>query len=208
MTFLPMFMEGLTPEMVRRAEEELGETPEVRIQALKDLRRLINAEADFRPLMDDAFLVRFLRAKKYNVQKAFNTLRNFYTFKVRYSKVLTDFKPSEVKTVLEMNNLLIVPRRLPDGTAVGILRMGDFDMDKATSDDFVAACFVCTEIGIEPEATQVCGAVLVFDWNNFTLRMIKHFASPTLLLRVVRLVQVRNVSDFFLFITPNFKCCL
>lgn len=46
MTSLPLWMNGLTPEMVKKAEEELGETIEVRTQALKDFRRLINGKEE------------------------------------------------------------------------------------------------------------------------------------------------------------------
>ena len=45
MTLLSLWMTDLTPEMVKKAETDLGETQEVRMQALKDLRRLINGES-------------------------------------------------------------------------------------------------------------------------------------------------------------------
>ncbi|GFU39595.1 CRAL_TRIO_N domain-containing protein, partial [Nephila pilipes] len=122
MKYLSTWQEGLTPEIQRRAEEELGETPEIKIQSLKKLRRLINEEAEFRPLMDDAFLIRFLRTKKYDVERAFTSLRNYYVFKARYSKLLTDFKPSELQHVIEMNCVVHLPYRHPSGTAVTYMR--------------------------------------------------------------------------------------
>lgn len=189
MTLLPMWMDGLTPEMVRKAEEELGEFEDVRIQALKGFRRLINGEAEFRPRMDDAFLLRFLRARKFDPEKAFNTLKNYYTFKVRYSKLLTDFKPSEVKKVLQMNIMMPLPKRLTDGSAVGLLRVGYFDIDVATPDDLFAAGLVCVELGLELESIQVCGGSVIFDMEKFSLRLLRHFGSPTFLFRMVRVVQ-------------------
>lgn len=53
------------------AERELGETPSRRRTELKNLRRLIAEEEDFRPRQDDAFLLRFLRSRKYDAERAF-----------------------------------------------------------------------------------------------------------------------------------------
>lgn len=189
MPLLSLWMSDMTPDMIKKAEEELGETEEVKAQALKDLRRLINGEADFRPRADDAFLLRFLRCKKFNSEVAFNNLRNYYTFKVRYSGLITDFKPSQVKHILEMNMLYPLPWRLPDGSGAGIIRVGHYDVNSSTPEDLFAACLVCLEVGLELEPTQVCGGSLIIDLDNFGLRHLKHFASPTFLFRLVRLVQ-------------------
>lgn len=54
-----------------RAYRELGETPEVVAASLKQMRRFIYAERDREfTRTDDAFLLRFLRAKKFDVDKA------------------------------------------------------------------------------------------------------------------------------------------
>lgn len=39
--YLPAWMDGLTPEMVKKAEAELDETPEKMKKALNDLKRLL-----------------------------------------------------------------------------------------------------------------------------------------------------------------------
>ncbi|GBO38327.1 hypothetical protein AVEN_112947-1, partial [Araneus ventricosus] len=114
--------DDMSPEIIRKAEKELGETPEVKEQALKDLRRLINEESDFRPQTSDSFLLRFLRAKKYDIRRAFKTLQNYYIFKARYSGLITDFIPKDVRNVIEMNNMLIMPQRHPSGAAVSVAR--------------------------------------------------------------------------------------
>ncbi|GBM61680.1 hypothetical protein AVEN_101188-1, partial [Araneus ventricosus] len=38
---LSAWIEGLTPQMVRKAQVELGETPEVRKQAVQELTKLL-----------------------------------------------------------------------------------------------------------------------------------------------------------------------
>ncbi|KFM83489.1 hypothetical protein X975_08328, partial [Stegodyphus mimosarum] len=46
--------------------------------------------------MEDIFLLSFLRWKKYDVQKAFQALYNFYSLKEKHSGVFLDRKPSEL----------------------------------------------------------------------------------------------------------------
>lgn len=57
---------------MERAHRELGECPDVVAVSLQRLRRLLYAEREKQEFTrtDDAFLMRFLRAKKYDVEKA------------------------------------------------------------------------------------------------------------------------------------------
>ncbi|GIX87768.1 alpha-tocopherol transfer protein-like [Caerostris extrusa] len=189
MPYISTWRDELTPEMLQIAEKELGETPEVRKTALKALRKLISEEGDFCPQTDETFLLRFLRAKKYDVKKSFVTLRNYYIFKARYAGLLTDFRPTELKSIMEMNNLLFLPSRHPCGATIGCLRMGYFDMEKVSAEQIFATCLVGLEYILQFEPTQVCGYILIFDLSKFSLKILRHFASPTFLFRCVRLVQ-------------------
>ncbi|GFU12315.1 CRAL_TRIO_N domain-containing protein [Nephila pilipes] len=189
MNYLSTWQEGLTPEIKRKAEEELGETPEIKIQSLKELRRLIKEEAEFQPVKDDAFLIRFLRVKKYDVKKAFNCLRNYYVYKARYSRLLTDFKPSELLHVFKMNNLLYLPYRHPSGTEVAYMRPACYNIDEVTLEEIFAVGLLELEYSLQFEASQVCGYILIFDLDKINLRIMKYYASPKIIFRFVRLIQ-------------------
>lgn len=59
-------------EWQQKAREELGEEAVMRKNGLRQLKELIVADADFpNARNDDAFLLRFLRAKKFDVDKSF-----------------------------------------------------------------------------------------------------------------------------------------
>ncbi|GFQ68762.1 alpha-tocopherol transfer protein-like protein [Trichonephila clavata] len=189
MKYLSTYEQGLSPELEQKAKDELGETPEKKTQSLKELRILINEEADFRPQNDDEFLTRFLRVKKYDVKKAFTTLRNFYIFKARYSRLLTDFKPSEVLPILEMNNLFVMPYRHPSGATVCYMRPAYYDIDKVTIDEICATAFVALEYYIRYDACQVGGFIVIFDENKLSFRIMKHYADLRFLYRCVRFIQ-------------------
>ncbi|GFU39081.1 alpha-tocopherol transfer protein-like [Nephila pilipes] len=189
MNYLSLWQEDLTPEIKRRAEEELGETPEIKMQSLKELRRHIKEEAEFQPVMDDAFLIRFLRVKKYDVKKAFNGLHNFYVYKALYSRLLTDFKPSELLHVFKMNNVLHLPYRHPSGTEVAYMRPAYYNIDEVTLEEIFAVGLLELEYSLQFEASQVCGYIMILDMDKINLRMMKYYASPKTIFRFVRLIQ-------------------
>jgi hypothetical protein len=55
-----------------KAEKELGETQEIKEEKLDELRKLLSANDNVpKGREDDAFLLRFLRAKKFDTEKAF-----------------------------------------------------------------------------------------------------------------------------------------
>ena len=72
----------LAPDLARTAAAELGETPEHRDRCLVRVKEeLLKAPEEARPArMDDAYILRFLRSRKFDVPKALRVLlyRAFY----------------------------------------------------------------------------------------------------------------------------------
>ncbi|GFT54839.1 clavesin-2 [Nephila pilipes] len=186
---LLMWAKGSTPYFAKIAEEELGETCEVREKCLAEVKKRIEEEPNFQPLMDEEFLIRFLRAKKYNVDRAFNTLKNYYSFKSRYSGIVTDFTPHDLKFVFEMDKVLVSPKRARNGEGILIVFIGSFDIDKCTIEQHLAASLIGAEIGMETEGSQVCGSHCVIDMQGMTFRKLKHYFQPSFVSLVARCIQ-------------------
>lgn len=56
---------------IRRAEQELCETPDIYASSIEQLRGLLQSDVNLRYCrQDDAFLLRYLRSKKFDVEKA------------------------------------------------------------------------------------------------------------------------------------------
>jgi hypothetical protein len=72
----------LTPKLQEAAFRELGETEASRNEALQDLRRRIEELPVEERIQDtsDRNLIRFIRARKYNPEKAFETLKAYDHF--------------------------------------------------------------------------------------------------------------------------------
>lgn len=62
---------SIPPEVMEYARRVLGETDEVKCQTLQELRDMIYERGECLPhRMDDDFLIRFLRARNFNLKKA------------------------------------------------------------------------------------------------------------------------------------------
>ncbi|GBM46561.1 Alpha-tocopherol transfer protein-like [Araneus ventricosus] len=189
MTLLPLWFKGLTPELQKRAETTLGETSHAKAKALVDFRRLINEQPDIYSRLDEVFLLRFLRTKKYDVQKAFKIYRNYYYFQSKQRGKFTGYKPSDMKKVIDMNNILYVPYRVPPGSHVAIFRMGAFDVTKATAQDMISTVLMIGEMILDTEATQVCGGIIIIDAEGLTLQHYRQFVNLQFLTLILNLVQ-------------------
>ncbi|GIX86103.1 hypothetical protein CDAR_309051 [Caerostris darwini] len=66
---------------LRVAREELNETPETREVALKVLKKMLAEQDEFIPRVDDVFLLRFLRCRKFDCERAFKTVKEHYKFR-------------------------------------------------------------------------------------------------------------------------------
>ncbi|XP_035233262.1 alpha-tocopherol transfer protein-like [Stegodyphus dumicola] len=209
MTFqpLPFLLKGLTPELETKAFLELGETPKVRNNALEELKELIKKKSNFEPFMENIFLMSFLRWSKFNVQKAFKALYDFYRLKEKHSGVYLDVKPSDLVNVLELNHLTVMPLRDPDGCNLGILRLGYHDLKAFTAEKLYAAVLCMGLATNDIEAFQVSGVVLICDFKNLSFEMLQSLAHPYqlyFLVEVLRCLPSRiksihmvNVPKFF-----------
>ncbi|XP_022668303.1 alpha-tocopherol transfer protein-like isoform X2 [Varroa destructor] len=111
----------------RRAKEELGETPEIRTKALKELSEKVRQIENFNPRVDENFLLRFLRSKKFDVEKAYKSYRKFHTIRLidpaRYLPV--GVGPLRYKPAFDLaTGTQLEPYNPIDGAFIVIWRVG------------------------------------------------------------------------------------
>uniref|UniRef100_A0A8C1T1I7 Tocopherol (alpha) transfer protein-like n=1 Tax=Cyprinus carpio TaxID=7962 RepID=A0A8C1T1I7_CYPCA len=122
----PIYACTLTPELVAKAREELQEKPEWRLRDVQALRDMILKEhPNLRTRLDDAFLLRFLRARKFDYDRALQLLLNYHGSRKAWPEVFQDLKPSTVKHVLDLGFLTVLPRPDPHGRYILCLRPGN-----------------------------------------------------------------------------------
>lgn len=122
---------NLSPELAKQALEEFGETPERRTMALTELRARIAALPSEDQLADttDANIIRFLRARKYDMDKALESTNQFKHFQDKFADVIA--APGLRKLVLMSKDFLEVFRE-PNGGKVYVVMRPKMGLSKFT----------------------------------------------------------------------------
>lgn len=129
----------------RKAEQELGETPEVQPANIDQLRRLVQSDHQIRNYRsDDAFLLRFLRAKKFDIDKAFRMvlltyisysvafqinrkivfqMQKYYKMKKESPDLFQVSPSSEMDELLSMQMQQMLPDRDENGRVIYVFRV-------------------------------------------------------------------------------------
>ncbi|XP_028667886.1 alpha-tocopherol transfer protein-like [Erpetoichthys calabaricus] len=179
----------LTPELIAKAREELQEKPEWRLRDVQALRDMILKEhPHLRTRIDDSFLLRFLRARKFDYDRSLKLLVNYYASRRSWPEVFQNLRPSNVKHVLDSGFLTVLSQPDPDGRFVLCLRPGKWRPNDYPFVDNIRAMYLTLEKLIQSEETQVNGIVILADYNGVGLSQASHLG-PFLAKKVVGILQ-------------------
>ncbi|XP_077473579.1 alpha-tocopherol transfer protein-like isoform X4 [Stigmatopora argus] len=185
----PVYACTLSPELVAKAREELQEKPEWRLrdaQALRDM--ILKEQPDLQTRLDDAFLLRFLRARKFDYDRALRLLLNYHAGRTAWPEVFRGLRPSAVKHVLDAGFLTVLPRPDPDGRYILCLRPGRWKAEHYPFVDNVRAVYLTLEKLVQAEATQVNGVVVLADYSGVGVSQASD-PGPFLAKKVVAVLQ-------------------
>lgn len=73
---------------------------------------------------DDSFLLRFLRAKKFDVEKAFMMMQKYYWMKENSPELFHVSPPSDLKNMLEMQIQCMLNTKDRQGRQIYLFRVG------------------------------------------------------------------------------------
>ncbi|GCC34226.1 hypothetical protein chiPu_0012699 [Chiloscyllium punctatum] len=87
---------GLSAEIIEKSRLELNENHEALQQDIQRVRDLIITRPDIGFLRtDDAFILRFLRARKFNHFEAFKLLAQYFQYRQQNLDMFKNFKPDD-----------------------------------------------------------------------------------------------------------------
>ncbi|XP_039255562.1 alpha-tocopherol transfer protein-like [Styela clava] len=162
----------LSSAALKKAVEELNEPEdnEVRLAAIDKLRTRFQEEIkDFELIRtDDSFLLRFLRHRKFNEDKALKSLENYHRHRKTWKSVfnLVD-NPEKIDEFLSVGSVVPLKERAKDGTFVNIGRPG-FNFGKKDGIlQFMAATILSTEKLLENEEMQIYGVTVIEELKDF-----------------------------------------
>lgn len=152
------------------ALKELNENIDTRSLDIEAIRDRIKLRPDILINRDDdEFLVRFLRARKYNKDKAFELLCNYCQFRRKHQMFFKSLKVSCLRPVFEDGLPMVSPVRDQLGRSVIFLFSGNWNTSLYTFEDILRALLLTVEYLIESERTQMFGVTLVIDFTGWKL---------------------------------------
>ncbi|KAG8439510.1 hypothetical protein GDO86_005637 [Hymenochirus boettgeri] len=180
---------SLSPDLVLKAREELQEKPEWRLRDVQALRDMIWKEyPHLKTRVDDAFLLRFLRARKFDYDRALQLLVNYYSCRKGWPEVFKDLRPSAVKPALDSGFLTVLPHTDTEGRRIVCIRPGHWVPRDYPITENVRSIYLSLEKLVESEETQVNGIVILADYNGVGLSQASHFG-PFIAKKVIGILQ-------------------
>lgn len=173
------------------ALEELGETVQLKSDTVEELRKLISGEPDLIWPSDDAFLVKFLRARKYRVEEAFRTIRKYFRVREAHRDIFEQLLPSRIMfdAVFHRNKLVTILEERDDlGRLVAVLKLGHWKPDMCPLNELFRAGVLVGEYILLDEATQIAGVVVVVDLEGLSMENCRHY-TPSVIKKLIQLAQ-------------------
>ncbi|XP_006821038.1 alpha-tocopherol transfer protein-like isoform X1 [Saccoglossus kowalevskii] len=153
----------------QKAKRELNEDETTRKEQLVKLQQLIDTRPDIKFRTDEDFLIRFLRAKKFDADRAFKVLVHYYEVRRQYKDVFTDALPSTVLPVLEANIHFITHGRDNEGRRVLIFKMENWDVEKFGASELTRTATMLLEMLLAEDETQINGIVVIGDAGGLNM---------------------------------------
>ncbi|XP_076027378.1 retinaldehyde-binding protein 1-like [Genypterus blacodes] len=171
----------LPAHTVQKAKDELNETEERRATSLKDLRATMRdraAEGDDLAKMvlerfqeqPDSVLLRFLRARKFDMVRAHELMKGYVRFRKDYPELFENLTPEAVRSTIEAGYPVVLPSRDKYGRVVLLFNIQNWDLEEITFDEILRAYCIILEKLLESEETQINGFVLIENFKGFTMQ--------------------------------------
>ncbi|XP_071443933.1 retinaldehyde-binding protein 1-like [Hetaerina americana] len=193
------------------AKKELREDRASREQALELMKEWLQKSQDIKNgRLDDTFILRFLRVKKFSVPLAQQTMLKYLHFRnvfSHYCRQLDYLEPS-VYELLKSGYLFALPQRDKLGRRVIFANAGKLDPYKYNNSDMTKAHLVTYETLLEDEENQVLGFTHVADLKGVSAAQMTLW-SPSELGAIIKLgeqaVPMRHKEIHFLHVPSAFR---
>ncbi|PSN38167.1 hypothetical protein C0J52_14555 [Blattella germanica] len=177
-----------TEELIEYARKHLGESPDTKPALLQEFRDLIFERGDVTPhRTDDLFLIRFLRARRFDVEKAHRLMINYYKFKENYPNVHTNVKPKDMRYIGDDGILNVLPYRDQNGRRVLVYKAGNWNPSKYPIEEIFKATVVVLELAVLEQRAQILGGICLIDLEGISVQQAWHI-TPTLAKMTVELL--------------------
>ena len=161
-------------ETLEKAKIELNEDPLTRYEVIEELRKRIECWKPSRTEeksvtldnTEDRFLLMFLRARKFDVEKALQLYVNYHTFRCKHAGMLSDLNFKSIEHVLHSGIIKVLNSRFNDGSKVICVYPGKWNSSEIPFQDNFRATLLILDMLIQDEETQIHGFSVIYDFTN------------------------------------------
>ncbi|CAG5133158.1 unnamed protein product, partial [Candidula unifasciata] len=132
----------LSPEVQEKATKELNENPKTRLLEVKNLRSRLEKVPGLQPQTDVQFLLRFLRARKFDQERTFQLVKNYYDIRLQFPDIFSDLKPTRVRHIFDDDIIEVLKHRDSEGCRVIIIRPANWDVERYPLADMIKAIYL------------------------------------------------------------------
>lgn len=158
-------------EILAHARDTMGETPELRERCIMELKALIKQRDDIvLHKTDDAFFLRFLRARKFDVERALRLMVRYFHFRKKYPEHYSGVEPLKLTFIGEDDVMAVPPYREQSGRRILIYRIGNWDPYKFGVIELFKVTQILFELCLLEQRTQILGGICIIDLRNITHR--------------------------------------
>ncbi|XP_026218106.1 clavesin-1-like [Anabas testudineus] len=164
---------GLSSETMEKARSELNENPDTLHQDIQQVRDMIVTRPDIGFLRtDDDFILRFLRARKFDQMETFRLLAQYFQFRQQNLDMFQSFKVDDpgIKRALMDGFPGVLETPDQHGRKILILFASNWDQSRNSFTDILRAILLSLEVLIENPELQINGFILIVDWSNFSFK--------------------------------------
>lgn len=143
-------------------------------------------EPSLRCRLDDAFLLRFLRARRFDYDGAFRLICDYLTLNCRHRELFIPIE--QLKCVFDANTIVVLDDKSNQDETIFLLRLGQWLPRRFSFDQVIAAAIMSMEYVIRDEVTQINGIICVIDMAGFGWSQLRKFG-PSQAKKVIHIMD-------------------
>ena len=155
-----VFSKDLDAKTLEKAKKDLNENVKQREIDIENIKEWILKQTYMNSMVDDDFIIRFLRASKYSYAKTQEQIKNFWINRTEITKIFQDRSFEDDSVTMEIADLgIYFPLLQPDseGRIVLIQRIGMWDTEKYDFYDIAKYMFSVFDIVSMNPRAQING---------------------------------------------------
>ncbi|XP_054707759.1 retinaldehyde-binding protein 1-like [Uloborus diversus] len=159
---------------------EINENEEEVTTKLNLLKKLLSDLENLNANTNDEFLLRFLRGSKFDVDKAFSRIRNYYSVRKKRADLFERCYPTALPLVQDADHSKALPFRMHDHSAVLIHEQEGIHLETIPFEEYFLMDVLIMEYILENPITQRCGLSIIMDYKGYNLQKFLSFTPQRL----------------------------